>query len=74
MNKEELNEVKKMLYKEKPIATLNSKSTIKYYYSAVLESGYHVFFIVPIDDMGEHEFTDQMPAQLLIRWIDKDDF
>lgn len=68
------NEIKKTLYREKPIAYLDaskSEHSDTSYYSAVTDSNEQIYFEVP-----KHEsvgFTETMPAQLLIRWITKND-
>lgn len=63
------NEIKKALYKEKPIAESAIEDLNDKHYSATLEDGTSINFDVPSFEMGETEFTDQMPAQLLIRWM-----
>lgn len=71
-----LNEVKKRLYKEKPIAhrtaTQGTEGDI-WYYQAHMEN-LSVAFSVPVIEMGENEFEKEIPAQLLIRWINKDKY
>ena len=67
MNK---NEIKKALYKEKPIALKQivlEEDTWIYYTELSDKTG--VQFIVPVQDMGDKLFGDEEPAQLLIRWI-----
>lgn len=63
------NEVKIALYKEKPIATLNSHSGNNVYMYQTEVSLGKVSFIIPREDMGETPFDTIMPAQLLIRWL-----
>ncbi len=64
-----LNDIKKSLYKEKPVAIRNVD--IKSYkwveYRADVDGGTAIFHI-PWDEMTEF-FTLSMPAQLLIRWL-----
>jgi hypothetical protein len=72
------NEIKKALYKEKPIAMHNvnfveTKGERPY---PVLEWGYYTttslgthYFRVPLSEMGETPFEEEVPAQLLIRWL-----
>lgn len=75
----ELNEVKKALYREKPLAketddgisgirgaTANPVSS----YKAFLADGTGVLFCVPHLEMGAEKFEKEIPAQLLIRWIE----
>lgn len=64
------NEIKKALYKEKPVAMLKFMQGTNYVYEAIL-SDYKVYFSVPISDMGEKLFENKMEGQLLIRWIDE---
>ena len=71
----ELNQIKKLLYKEKPIAERwstevmgMSKQVLSYYYLANISIG-EVKFQVPVEEMGDVEFKQYEPAQLLIRWI-----
>lgn len=72
-----LNEIKKALYKEKPIAKEidNGRSGIRGS-SAITMSRYRaktslgdIDFCVPHHEMGEKNFEKEIPAQLLIRWI-----
>ena len=65
------NEIKKALYKNKPIAYLKASesSEDKYVYYAQLLNSEVVRFDIPLTDMGNEKFTVTMPAQLLIRWI-----
>lgn len=65
MNK---NEIKKILYKEKPTAYCTSFSEGVKKYSAETSTGM-VKFEVPVSDMGNNIFSDEESAQLLIRWI-----
>jgi hypothetical protein len=71
------NQIKKALYKEKPIARLTVEDADGYNYSAFIESTQTpVGFFVPYSDMGtsRHRFKDEMPAQELIRWLQKPDY
>lgn len=72
----EKSEIKKALYKEKPIAKYNgTKNSLSYPvissdgYATKLNDGTDVFFLVPHKEMGENHFEKEMPAQLLIRWM-----
>jgi hypothetical protein len=62
------NEIKKALYRQKPLAVIKNKDASSYRYSCVLD-GSIIKFNVPVSDMGDSKFEDQMPAHLLIRWI-----
>ena len=75
MSNEELNRIKKALYKEKPVARrqLDYAKNI-WAYAVKLADETWVHFAVPADDMGGGAgFNNEMPAQLLIRWIVIDD-
>jgi hypothetical protein len=61
-------EVKKYLYRNKPTAKVKSKMSTYYLYYADIDQHY-VSFLVPIAEMGETPFEDELPAQLLIRWL-----
>lgn len=65
----ERNDIKKELYKQKPTAEVWHKNSTDYYYSAYLNGGAKIDFKVPVDNMGETLFDNEVPAQLLIRWI-----
>jgi len=73
----DLNEIKKVLYKEKPVARqvamMRDGGSRKYQADTSLGT---INFYVPVADMqgwdGDPMFENQfneMPAQLLIRWI-----
>jgi hypothetical protein len=65
-----LIEIKKELYKQKPIATFDKIRKSVAYYSTVLTPQLVVVnFEIPVADMGDADFTFDMPAQLLNRWI-----
>jgi hypothetical protein len=65
----ELNEIKKTLYKEKPLATLLYIRKGSAYYFTSLSDGTRVDFEVPVNDMGDTDYLNQMDAKLLIRYI-----
>lgn len=69
-DKLDLNGVKKILYKEKPTAKWisNPSNTVDRVYECETSVG-KVQFHVPLSEQGETEFTTEMEAQLLIRWI-----
>ncbi len=60
-------EIKKAIYKEKPIAK-RTKLDHGYHYIALL-STQAVEFFIPFKEMGMTPFDAEMPSQLLIRWI-----
>lgn len=65
----ELNEIKKALYKEKPIALFISASNASLTYGCYIKDVYQVYFYIPHSDIGDAKFGAEMPAQQLIRWI-----
>jgi len=64
-----LNELKKVLYKEKPTAFLHNTNDGEKTYIAEVSDGKSVFFRIPKSEVTD-EFKDEVPAQLLIRWIE----
>ena len=65
----EKNEIKKELYKQDPLANFNYiKKSVAHYYVIMLDKTM-VYFAIPVEDMGDAEFRDTMPAKLLIRYI-----
>lgn len=71
------NEIKKLLYKEKPMAHLvDSDNEMTIYRAWVGKGEYdattYVYFHIPFAEMGEAPFAEEMPAQLLNRWIKND--
>ena len=66
----ELNEIKKDLYKQKPMAQLISVTREKLLYSCeIIEGPYPIYFSAPISDIGDAVFYPEMASQLLIRYI-----
>lgn len=70
----EKNDIKKALYREKPVATRMMTGTDEedgkyHWYCTSLTSGAVVAFKVPEKEMGESLFESAVPAQLLIRWL-----
>ena len=68
----EKNEIKKALYKQKPIATLLFIRKEVAYYTASVEmddANYAIRFEVPVNDMGDADYFPEMDAKLLIRYI-----
>lgn len=69
----EKNEIKKELYKKKPMATLEFiRKGVAYYFTVLDENGIdseYVRFEVPVNDMGDADFFPHMEAKLLIRYL-----
>lgn len=64
------NEIKKLLYKQKPTATLiKKKGNVWIYAAALKEPRMYIDFEVPESDMGDAKFENNMEAHLLIRWL-----
>lgn len=64
----ETNEIKKYLYKEKPLAELTYIRKGIAYYQVQIEE-YTIKFEVPVNDMGDADFFSEMDAKLLIRYL-----
>lgn len=64
-----MNEIKKVLYKEKPIAKFKMIRMEFAYYVTETSLG-EIKFVIPVGDMGEADFLPEMDAKLLIRWIE----
>lgn len=68
------NEIKKYLYKNKRFAHRFYVGKYQHQYQCFADIGnlrdLRIIFTVPVADMGETEFTDSIPAQLLIRYLD----
>jgi hypothetical protein len=62
------NEIKKMLYKQKPLANVMIYTVGATIYSTELEDGTTVQFKIPTEELTDYH-EDTMPSQLLIRWI-----
>ena len=61
-------EIKKQLYKQKPDADFQFiRKGIAYYYADLIEQRVH--FEIPVNDMGDADFTARMDAKLLCRWL-----
>lgn len=64
------DEIKKDIYKEKPVAKLIDISKEGIYYRAhVLSNAYDVYFKVPLQDLGDAKWYSTMPSQLLLRYL-----
>jgi hypothetical protein len=62
------NELKKLLYKNNPIAFFNKIRLGVAYYQTFIDDSV-ISFEVPINDMGEADFEVQMKAKYLVRWM-----
>lgn len=68
----EKNTIKKALYKQKPIATQTKIEGGCFHYETTVELSDEstlIKFKVPVSDMGDATFGEEMQGQLLIRWI-----
>ena len=68
----EKNEVKKALYKQNPMAMFNYIKQGVAYYKTIVDIGdyeHQITFEIPVNDMGEAKFEQEMEAKFLIRWI-----
>ena len=69
----EKNEIKKLLYKQNPKATFTHIRKANAYYTSTVEDAIAgrvlVHFEVPVNDMGDADFFNEMEAKFLIRWI-----
>lgn len=65
----ELNEIKKALYKQKPIAEFDMIRKGVAYYDAFIDNLYPLRFEIPVSDMGDADLLPEMDAKLLIRWL-----
>ena len=63
------SEIKKVLHRTNPPANLLHIKKGKAVYQSKTEVG-NVVFNVPVDDMGDAAFLQQMDSKHLIRWID----
>ena len=65
-------EIKKELYKQKPVAYFQFIRMGVAYYDALIKGEhfeYTVNFQVPVSDMGDTDFHSEMDAKLLNRYI-----
>ena len=63
------NEIKKALYKQKPIASFMKIKDGHAYYTASIDEDDALIFNIPVSDMGDADFRPMMDAKLLIRWL-----
>jgi hypothetical protein len=66
---EDLNTIKKELYKQKPQAELLIINKDGMRYEALLDGIGSVVFVIPLAEIGDARFYNIMDAKLLIRWI-----
>lgn len=68
------NNIKKALYREKPIAhcIYHGHHAYQYYcyLKTLFDEPYKVNFTIPTQEMGDTLFINEMQAQLLIHWIE----
>lgn len=64
-----LTEIKKALYKEKPMAEFICAKKERLFYGTILQDNFTILFEIPFSDIGDATFVSQMSAQLLIRYI-----
>lgn len=66
-------EIKKELLKQKPTAYFSHIRSGKAYYEVecliINDRMTRIVFEIPVDDMGEADFTSNMSGNLLLRWI-----
>lgn len=62
-------QIKKAVYLQQPIATLIDRTATQYTYYTQLNGGINIYFKVPISDMGDGKFREQMEAKYLLRWL-----
>ena len=65
----EQNEIKKALYREKPLAIFVSADKATLTYTCFIKEVYQLYFCIPHSDIGDAKFGTSMPAQQLIRWL-----
>lgn len=65
----EKNEVKKLLYKHNPTATITHIRKGVAHYIAMIHNEHEIRFEVPVSDMGDADFFKQMDSKLLIRYL-----
>jgi len=69
----DINEIKKRLYREKPLAIFERATKSNLWYRCTFgekhEDGWTIYFDIPINDIEDATFERFMPAQQLIRWL-----
>lgn len=67
----ELNEIKKSLYRENPVAELDVIRDGYVHYSTSINDGSTVIlFKIPMEETKGADFFNEMESKHLIRWID----
>lgn len=64
-----MNEIKKALYKQNPMASFEYIRKGLAYYRSNLNDGTVISFEIPVSDMGDADFNNYIEAKYLIRWI-----
>lgn len=67
----ELNEIKKALYRQNPVAEFIGANRDGFEYIAHLKEVDAIHFKIPFHDIGDATFYREMEAKHLIRWIVK---
>lgn len=63
------NEIKKLLYKEKPIANFKKATKEGLLYRCEIDSvAIEQYFLIPFNEIGDAVFFSEMSAQYLIRY------
>lgn len=68
----ETNDIKKYLYKQNPKAKLSYIRKGHAYYTTTIQAddiSKNILFEIPVQDMGDADFHNEMDGKLLIRWI-----
>lgn len=72
----EINEIKKLLYQQKPLAEFMGVSTggIQYCTNCPIPGvdslhPLYFYFLIPLSEIGDTFWKAKMPAQLLIRYL-----
>lgn len=68
MNKETLEKIRKILYKNNPNAKLCYITKNGMVYVAEFEK-MAIMFVIPLDDLGDAKFSINMESKLMSRWI-----
>ena len=68
LNEMEKNEIKKLLYLNKPAAKFLYIRKGQAYYKSMVND-IEIMFNIPVSDMGDADFLNEMEAKHLIRWI-----
>jgi len=63
------NEIKKDLYKQNPTAVFTHIRKNVAFYKTKLENDAEVLFEIPVVDMGDADFFQEMEGKYIIKWI-----